>query len=92
MDSEVTARMGLAGERWRRLRAASHGLRGDERTDRRRHRDGRLAVSVAARFPLREAPVTHALLESRGSAGNVLLIPDDCATPPPAGVAAVARF
>ncbi|HVR81642.1 MAG TPA: quinone oxidoreductase [Luteimonas sp.] len=38
-------------------------------------RDGHLALSVAARFPLREGAQAHALLESRGSVGKVLLIP-----------------
>ncbi|UHQ18588.1 quinone oxidoreductase [Lysobacter sp. KIS68-7] len=38
-------------------------------------RGGALAVSVAARFPLREGAKAHALLEGRGSVGKVLLIP-----------------
>lgn len=38
-------------------------------------RSGRLAVSIAARVPLREGARAHALLEGRGSAGKVLLIP-----------------
>ena len=38
-------------------------------------RDGRLRVTIAARFALRDGAQAHALLESRGSAGKVLLIP-----------------
>ena len=38
-------------------------------------RDGRLQVAIAARFPLRDGTQAHALLESRGSRGKVLLIP-----------------
>ncbi|MDR7133323.1 NADPH2:quinone reductase [Lysobacter niastensis] len=38
-------------------------------------RDGRLQVTIAARFPLREGAQAHALLEGRGSIGKVLLIP-----------------
>lgn len=38
-------------------------------------RDGRLQVAIAARFPLRDGAQAHALLESRGSSGKVLLIP-----------------
>jgi NADPH2:quinone reductase len=38
-------------------------------------RSGQLRVQVAARIPLREGARGHALLESRGIAGKVLLIP-----------------
>ena len=38
-------------------------------------RAGHLAVSIAARFALRDGAQAHALLESRGSAGKVLLVP-----------------
>lgn len=38
-------------------------------------RDGRLAVRIAARFPLAEGAAAHAFLESRQSSGKVLLIP-----------------
>jgi NADPH2:quinone reductase len=38
-------------------------------------RDGRLRVQIAARFPLAEGAAAHALLESRRTAGKVLLIP-----------------
>jgi NADPH2:quinone reductase len=38
-------------------------------------RDGDLALSIAARFPLRDGAQAHALLESRGSVGKVLLVP-----------------
>ena len=38
-------------------------------------RAGHLAVSIAARFPLRDGAQAHALLESRGSVGKVLLVP-----------------
>lgn len=38
-------------------------------------RDGRLKVTIAARFALHDGAQAHALLESRGSAGKVLLIP-----------------
>ena len=38
-------------------------------------RDGRLQVAIAARFALRDGAQAHALLESRGSSGKVLLIP-----------------
>ena len=38
-------------------------------------RAGRLQVAIAARIPLREGARAHALLEGRGSAGKVLLIP-----------------
>jgi NADPH2:quinone reductase len=38
-------------------------------------RAGELSVTIAARIPLREGGRAHALLEGRGSAGKVLLIP-----------------
>ena len=38
-------------------------------------RAGHLALSIAARFPLRDGAQAHALLESRGSVGKVLLVP-----------------
>ena len=38
-------------------------------------RKGDLRVSIAARVPLRDGAQAHALLEGRGSAGKVLLIP-----------------
>jgi NADPH2:quinone reductase len=38
-------------------------------------RAGQLRVSIAARVPLREGARGHAILEGRGSAGKVLLIP-----------------
>ena len=38
-------------------------------------REGDLRVSIAARVPLRDGAQAHALLEGRGSAGKVLLIP-----------------
>jgi NADPH:quinone reductase-like Zn-dependent oxidoreductase len=34
-----------------------------------------LTVNVAARFALRDGAKAHALLEGRGTAGKVLLIP-----------------
>jgi len=38
-------------------------------------RAGHLALSIAARLSLRDGAQTHALVESRASAGKVLLIP-----------------
>ena len=38
-------------------------------------RAGHLRVAIAARVPLREGAQAHALLEGRGSAGKVLLVP-----------------
>jgi len=38
-------------------------------------RSGALAVNVAARFALRDGAKAHALLEGRGTAGKVLLVP-----------------
>lgn len=38
-------------------------------------RDGALRVQIAARFALREGAQAHALLEARGTAGKILLIP-----------------
>jgi NADPH2:quinone reductase len=38
-------------------------------------RAGHLALAIAARFPLRDGAQAHALLESRGSVGKVLLVP-----------------
>jgi NADPH2:quinone reductase len=36
---------------------------------------GKLKVTVAATFPLSEAPEAHRLLASRKAAGKILLIP-----------------
>jgi NADPH2:quinone reductase len=38
-------------------------------------RSGALTVNVAARFALRDGAKAHALLEGRGTAGKVLLVP-----------------
>ena len=38
-------------------------------------RAGQLRVTIAARVPLRDGAQAHAILEGRGSAGKVLLIP-----------------
>ena len=38
-------------------------------------RRGELQVAIAARIPLRDGAQGHALLEGRGTAGKVLLIP-----------------
>ena len=38
-------------------------------------RAGTLHVEIAARIPLREGARGHALLEGRGTAGKVLLVP-----------------
>jgi NADPH2:quinone reductase len=71
MDRSLTL---VGGDLWNVLTTAQERQR---RADRlfAAVRAGHLRVSIAARFPLREGAQAHALLEGRGSAGKVLLIP-----------------
>jgi NADPH2:quinone reductase len=71
MDRSLTL---VGGDLWNVLTSADAR---QQRADRlfAAVRSGGLAVAIAARVPLREGARAHALLEGRGSAGKVLLIP-----------------
>jgi NADPH2:quinone reductase len=71
MDRSLTL---VGGDLWNVLTSADSR---QQRADRLfgAVRSGGLAVAIAARVPLREGARAHALLEGRGSAGKVLLIP-----------------
>jgi len=71
MDRSLTL---VGGDLWNVLTSADAR---QQRADRlfAAIRSGGLAVAIAARVPLREGARAHALLEGRGSAGKVLLIP-----------------
>lgn len=71
MDRSLTL---VGGDLWNVLTTAQER---QQRADRlfEAVRAGQLRVGIAARIPLREGAQAHALLEGRGSAGKVLLIP-----------------
>ena len=71
MDRSLTL---VGGDLWNVLTTAQERQR---RADRlfTAIRAGQLRVAIAARFALRDGAQAHTLLEGRGSAGKVLLIP-----------------
>ncbi|KAF1707497.1 quinone oxidoreductase family protein [Pseudoxanthomonas sacheonensis] len=71
MDRSLTL---VGGDLWNVLTTAQERQQRADRLFEAVHA-GQLRVSVAAHIPLREGAQAHALLEGRGSAGKVLLIP-----------------
>ena len=71
MDRSLTL---VGGDLWNVLTTASERQRRADRLFAAVHA-GQLQVAIAARFALRDGAQAHALLEGRGSAGKVLLVP-----------------